>query len=224
MIRVAVVDDEALMRAALRQVLESAGDIEVVVECDGRDAVRRVRAAGPDLVMVDAVMPEIDGITVARALRALPAPPAVAMLTAFDSGERFTAALRSGVTGFLLKDTDPDSLVEAARVLAAGGSVLGPTVRYTFEEAPRPDETLMPLRAATALAQLTQREREVLCLVSIGMSNAQAAARLGISTATVKDHVRSLRGKLGAQTRVAVAVAAYQMGLDTAPDLSCPAP
>ncbi|MEU9893361.1 response regulator [Streptomyces phaeochromogenes] len=214
MIRVAVVDDEALTRAALRQVLESAGDIEVVAECEGRDAIGQVRATRPDLVLVDAVMPDVDGLTVIRAVLALDSPPAVAMLTAFDGGDRFGDALRSGVTGFLVKDSDPDTLIAAAHVLAAGGSVLKPTVRHTFADTLRPHEAPMPFRAATALARLTQRERDVLCLVAIGMSNAETAKALGIGTATVKDHVHSLRTKLGAKTRVAMAVAAHQMGLD----------
>ncbi|MFH9605497.1 response regulator (plasmid) [Streptomyces rochei] len=223
MIQVAVVDDEALVRAALRQILDSAEDIEVVADCDGGDALRQVRMTRPDLVLVDGVMPGVDGVQVVRAVRTLPEPPAVAMLTAFDSGELFADALRSGVAGFLVKDADPDTLIDAVRVLAAGGSVLNPHVRHTFADVLRPQETAMPSRAATVLPRLTERERQVLSLVATGMSNAEIAACLGIGAATVKDHVRSLRLKLGARTRVAVAVAAYQMGLDALPGRSCAA-
>ncbi|CAM5491802.1 DNA-binding response regulator [Streptomyces spiroverticillatus] len=214
MIRVAVVDDEALTRAALRQILESAGDIEVVAECEGRHATNRVRATAPDLALVDAVMPDIDGLTVIRALLALDSPPATAMLTAFDDGSRFRDALHSGAAGFLVKDSDPDMLIAAVRVLAAGGSVLKPTVQHTFADTLRPHEAPMPFRATTTPARLTPRERDVLCLVAVGMSNAETAAVLGIGLATVKYHVHSLRAKLGAKTRVALAVAAHNMGLN----------
>lgn len=215
MIRVAVVDDEALTRAALRQVLESAGDIAVVAESAGGDAVDQVRAAEPDLVLVDAVMPEADGLAVIRALRALDPPPAVAMLTAFDAGNLFADALRSGATGFLVKDSDPDTLIAAARVLSAGGSVLKPTVRHSYAELLHPDEAPMPFRSSVTLARLTRRERDVLLRVATGMSNAEIAEDLAIGTATVKDHVRALRTKLGARTRVALALAAHRMGLRT---------
>jgi DNA-binding NarL/FixJ family response regulator len=128
-VQVAIVDDEALVRAALRSILESAGDIRVVADCDGHGAVAAVSAARPGLVLLDAVMPPPDdGLTVLRALRALPSPPAVAMLTAFDTSEHLHAAMAAGATGFLLKDTAVGTLIDAVRVMAAGGTVFTPTV------------------------------------------------------------------------------------------------
>lgn len=129
MVQVAIVDDEALVRAALRSILESSGDIRVVADCDGHDAVAAVTAARPGLVLLDAVMPPPDdGLTVLRALRALPSPPAVAMLTAFDTSAHLRAAMAAGATGFLLKDTAVGTLVDAVRVMAGGGTVFTPTV------------------------------------------------------------------------------------------------
>lgn len=129
MVRIAIVDDEALVRAALRSILESSGDIRVVADCDGHDALAAVTATRPALVLLDAVMPAPDdGLTVLRALRALPSPPAVAMLTAFDTSAHIHAAMGAGATGFLLKDTAVVTLIEAVRVLAGGGTVFTPTV------------------------------------------------------------------------------------------------
>ncbi|MEV6009355.1 response regulator transcription factor [Streptomyces sp. NPDC051976] len=129
MVRIAIVDDEALVRAALRSILESSGDIRVVADCDGHDALAAVTATRPALVLLDAVMPAPDdGLTVLRALRALPSPPAVAMLTAFDTSAHIHAAMAAGATGFLLKDTAVGTLIDAVRVLASGGTVFTPTV------------------------------------------------------------------------------------------------
>jgi DNA-binding NarL/FixJ family response regulator len=128
-VQVAIVDDEALVRAALRSILESVGDIRVVADCDGHDAVAAVARTSPELVLLDAVMPPPDdGLTVLRALRALPAPPAVAMLTAFDTSAHIHAAMAAGATGFLLKDTGVGTLIDAVRVMAGGGTVFTPTV------------------------------------------------------------------------------------------------
>jgi DNA-binding NarL/FixJ family response regulator len=128
-VRIAIVDDEALVRAALRSILESSGDIRVVADCDGHDALAAVTATRPSLVLLDAVMPAPDdGLTVLRALRALPSPPAVAMLTAFDTSAHIHAAMAAGATGFLLKDTAVGTLIDAVRVLAGGGTVFTPTV------------------------------------------------------------------------------------------------
>ncbi|MEV4442471.1 response regulator transcription factor, partial [Streptomyces sp. NPDC049577] len=128
MIRVAVVDDEQLVRSGLRMILGTARDIEVVADCGGGAAVEAVRRCSPDVVLLDIRMPDTDGLTVLRALRGLPRPPVVAMLTTFDADEYLSAALRSGAAGFLLKDTDPEQLVRAVRTLASGGSVLDPGV------------------------------------------------------------------------------------------------
>ncbi|MGO4426873.1 response regulator transcription factor, partial [Streptomyces sp. MCAF7] len=124
MIRVAVVDDEALVRSGLRLILGTAPDIEVVAECSGADAVAAVQSSAADVVLLDIRMPDVDGLTVLRQLLEADRPPAVAMLTTFDAQEYVTAALRAGAVGFLLKDTDPEQLVGAVRTLAQGGSVL----------------------------------------------------------------------------------------------------
>lgn len=130
MIRVAVVDDEQLVRSGLRMILGTAPDIEVVADCGGGEAVATVAAHAPDVVLLDIRMPDVDGLTVLRALRAAPDPPRVAMLTTFDTEEYLAAALRAGAAGFLLKDTDPEQLVRAVRTLAGGGSVLDPGVTH----------------------------------------------------------------------------------------------
>ncbi len=132
MIRVAVVDDEQLVRSGLRMILGTAPDIEVVADCGGGRAVATVRESAPDVVLLDVRMPDVDGLTVLRALRAAPRPPVVAMLTTFDTDEYLAAALRAGATGFLLKDTDPEELVRAVRALAAGSSVLAPGVTLSL--------------------------------------------------------------------------------------------
>ncbi|MDJ0340035.1 response regulator transcription factor [Streptomyces sp. H10-C2] len=218
MIHVAIVDDEALVRVALRRILETAGDIAVVVECDSRDAVAAIASAGPDLVLLDAVMPEPDGLTVLRGLRALPEPPAVAMLTAFDTSAHISAAMRAGATGFLLKDTAVGTLIDAVRVLASGGTVFTPTVSRTVVggylgtgPGPGPDG-----EDTAALALLTTREREVLVLLATGLPNSGIAVRLGITVATVKDHVRAVLRKLGTPNRVAAAVLAHRAGITQA--------
>jgi DNA-binding NarL/FixJ family response regulator len=217
-IQVAIVDDEALVRVALRRILETAGDIAVVVDSDGRDAVAAIEAAGPDLVLLDAVMPAPDGLTVLRELRALPRPPAVAMLTAFDTSAYISAAMREGATGFLLKDTAVGTLIDSVRVLASGGTVFTPTVSRTvvrgYLGAGAASGSDGPGGAdAAALGLLTSREREVLVLLAEGLPNSDIAARLGITVATVKDHVRAVLRKLDAPNRVAAAVLAHRAGL-----------
>ena len=128
MIRVAVVDDERLVRSGLRMILGTAPDIEMVADCSGAEAVETVLRCAADVVLLDIRMPDVDGLTVLRRLRAAPEPPTVAMLTTFDAQEYLTAALREGAAGFLLKDSDPEQLVRAVRTLAEGGSVLDPGV------------------------------------------------------------------------------------------------
>lgn len=214
MVRVAIVDDEALVRTALRQILESAGDISVVVDCDSRAAVTAIRDAAPDLVLLDAVMPDPDGLTVLRAVRALPDPPAVAMLTAFDTSGHISAAMRGGATGFLLKDTAAGTLIDAVRVLARGGTVLTPTVgRAVVDGYLDTSRPAVPAEDAAALARLTDREREVLRLVAAGLPNAEIAGRLHITLATVKDHVQALLRKLDVPNRVRAALLAHRAGL-----------
>ncbi|GAA0941646.1 MULTISPECIES: response regulator [Streptomyces violaceusniger group] len=213
MIRVAVVDDEALVRSGLRLILGTAPDIEVVAECSGASAVDTVLGSKADVVLLDIRMPDADGLSVLRQLRAAPASPAVAMLTTFDVQEYLAAALRAGAAGFLLKDTDPEQLVRAVRTLAEGGSVLDPAVTraviggYLAAEA--------EATAAEAVEALTPREREVLTLLGEGLANPQIAERMGLAPSTVKDHVRAVLGKLGGLNRVQAAIVADRAGLVT---------
>ncbi|MEV0261665.1 response regulator transcription factor [Streptomyces sp. NPDC050617] len=221
MIRVAVVDDEQLVRSGLRMILGTAPDIEVVADCGGGAAVETVLGRAPDVVLLDIQMPDVDGLTVLRRLRAERRPPVVAMLTTFDADEYLTAALRAGASGFLLKDTDPEQLVRSVRTLAAGGSVLDPGVTraviggYLAAGAEH--------RAAEAVRGLTPREREVLTHVGAGLSNARVAERMGLAPSTVKDHVRAVLGKLGGLNRVQAAIVADRAGLVTGLIRPCPA-
>ncbi|UVS80277.1 response regulator transcription factor [Actinokineospora sp. UTMC 2448] len=212
MIRVVVVDDQALVRTGLRALLERAPDIVVVGEADNGDAgMAVVRRERPDVVLMDIRMPGVDGITATRRIGADPelADVRVIVLTTFDTDEHIIDALRAGAAGFLLKDTGPDDLRAAVRVVAAGESLLSPAV------------TRRVIRAATsrhvpdtaALAGLTQREREVLAEVGAGRSNDEIAARLTISPATARTHVGRLLAKLAARDRAQLVVLAYETGL-----------
>lgn len=209
-IRVIVVDDEQLLRSGLRLILNSAQDIQVVSACDDVQALDEVRREMPDVVLLDLRMPRIDGITILRKLKSLPRPPAVAMLTTFDMEEHVVEALSSGASGFLLKDTDPEDLIHAVRVLAGGGSVLSPTITRTvidgYVGAGRP-------AALARVTTLTARERDVLALLAQGLSNAEIGRRLCLSTATVKDHVSAILSKLAVSNRVQAAVIAREAGL-----------
>ncbi|MEV4434651.1 response regulator transcription factor [Streptomyces sp. NPDC049585] len=211
MIRVVVVDDEQLVRSGLRMILGTAPDVEVVGDCGGGRAVATVEECAPDVVLLDIRMPDVDGLTVLRALRERPEPPVVAMLTTFDTEEYVAAALRAGATGFLLKDTDPEELVRSVRALAAGRSVLAPGVTraviggYLAADAAG--------TAAQAVRSLTPREREVLGHLGEGLANPQIAARMGLAPSTVKDHVRAVLGKLGGLNRVQAAIIADRAGL-----------
>ncbi|EME99502.1 LuxR family two component transcriptional regulator [Streptomyces mobaraensis NBRC 13819 = DSM 40847] len=210
-----MVDDEQLVRSGLRMILGTAPDIDVVADCGGGDAVATVLARTPDVVLLDVRMPDVSGLTVLRALRAAPEPPAVAMLTTFDADEYLAAALRGGAAGFLLKDTDPDQLVRAVRTLAAGGSVLDPGVTRTVIGGYLAAGA--GASAAEAVRSLTPREREVLAHVGAGLANPQIAERMGLAPSTVKDHVRAVLGKLGGINRVQAAVVADRAGLVPVP-------
>ncbi|MBZ4018607.1 response regulator [Streptomyces purpurogeneiscleroticus] len=213
MIRVAVVDDERLVRSGLRMILGTAPDVEMVADCSGATAVETVRRSAAEVVLLDIRMPDVDGLTVLRGLRAAPEPPAIAMLTTFDAQEYLTAALREGASGFLLKDSEPEQLIRAVRTLAAGGSVLDPGVTRAVIGGYLNAET--QAAAAEAVRALTPRESEVLALLGEGLGNAQIAARMGLAPSTVKDHVSALLGKLGGINRVQAAIVADRAGLVT---------
>ncbi|MFD8947910.1 response regulator [Streptomyces xanthophaeus] len=211
MIRVAVVDDEQLVRSGLQLILGSAGDIDVVVGCGGGEALEAVRVHRPDVLLLDIRMPDVDGLTVLRQVAALPSAPVVAMLTTFGAGEYMDETLRAGAAGLLMKNTAPEQLVHAVRVLATGGKILAPeaaeaVIRGYLASGREGD-------AARRVECLTERERQVLALVGEGLSNRDIARRLSLSHGTVKDHVSSLLAKLGGLNRVQAAVVADRAGM-----------
>ncbi|GAA2304811.1 response regulator transcription factor [Glycomyces scopariae] len=209
MIRVLVVDDEALIRTGFQHILNAAGDIEVVAAVSGRQALAETGRLHPDVVLLDIRMPDVDGLTVLERLRALPSPPVVAMLTTFDTDEYVAAALRMGAAGFLLKDTDPEHLALQVRTLAADGVVLSPKVTSTVVDGYLAGRT----RSSTAVDRLSAREREILVLLADGLSNGDIAARLYLGVGTVKDHVSAILTKLKVTGRVQAALVAERAGL-----------
>lgn len=213
MIKVMLADDEDLVRSGLRMILSSAGDIEVVAECDdGLLVADLARQHRPHVVLLDVRMRSADGLVALRRLRTLPEPPRVAMLTTFDIDEYVSEALRLGASGFLLKDTEPEQLVKAVRDLARGGAVLDPGVAARVLAAVADGERAAE-PARRLLTSLSEREREVLQLIGQGMSNAEIGGALHLSEATVKGYVSSVLGKIGAVNRVQAALVAYRGGL-----------
>lgn len=207
-IRVLLVDDDALVRAGLRMILSSSEEMEVVGEAaDGADAVAATQAHRPDVVLMDIRMPGMDGIAATSALRRLASPPHVIVLTTFQADEHVMSALRAGADGFLLKDTAPAEIVDAVRHVAAGAAMLSPSVTRTLLAYLDDDETADRRRlAAERLMSLTDREREVATAVGSGASNAEVAASLFMSEATVKAHVSRLLTKLSVTNRVQIAI------------------
>jgi DNA-binding NarL/FixJ family response regulator len=210
-IRVLVVDDEALIRTGFRRILDAADDIEVVAAVPGADAARMAQEMRPDVVLLDIRMPDVDGLTVLADLRRLSEPPVVAMLTTFDMDEYVATALRCGAAGFLLKDTDPEELPFLVRALADGGTVLSSKVTRTVVD--RYLEAGCREPAARIMERLTGRERAVLVLIAEGLSNSEIAARMHLSTGTVKDHVSAILTKLEVSSRVQAALLAERAGL-----------
>jgi DNA-binding NarL/FixJ family response regulator len=223
-VRIVLADDQALLRKGFRMILEAEDGVEIVGEAaDGSDAVRLVELYRPDVVLMDVRMPVLDGIEATRAITSSDAAGTtrVLILTTFDLDEYAFSALRAGASGFLLKDVPPAELVSAIRTVARGDAVVSPRVtRRLLEEYA---DTLPDLAAGgsgsegkgehPAIAQLTEREREVLLAVADGLSNAEIAERLYVSEATVKSHVGRLLAKLGLRDRVQAVVFAFQSGL-----------
>ena len=216
MIRVLLVDDQALVRAGFRMILDAEPDIDVVGEAsDGREAIDQVHLLRPDVVLMDIRMPELDGLEATRRVMAAPGDdtPKVLMLTTFDLDEYVYEALRAGASGFLLKDTPPEQLVSAIEVVAQGEALLSPSItRRVISEfvkgtGPKP-EAQFP-----RLDDLTARELEVLKSIARGLSNAEIARELFVSETTVKTHVARILMKLGLRDRVQAVVLAYEAGV-----------
>jgi DNA-binding NarL/FixJ family response regulator len=213
-IGVLLADDDELTRTGLRLIIESDRDLTVVGEAgDGQEAVHLARALRPEVVVMDIRMPAVDGLEATRRIvGAAGEGPRVLILTTFELDEYVFGALRAGASGFLLKRSSPEVLIEGIKVVAAGDGLLAPSVtrRLIQEFARRPGTPAPP---AAPLGTLTQREREVLALIGGGLSNGEIAARLYISQATVKTHVKRILMKLGLRDRVQAVVLAYEAGL-----------
>ena len=225
-VSVLIADDQALVRAGFRSILEAQPGIKVVGEAaDGRDAVALAGHRKPDVVLMDIQMPDLDGLEATR--RIVDAadeehPIAVLMLTTFDLNEYVYEALRAGASGFLLKDVMPEDLIAAVRVVAAGDGLIAPTItKRLIEQFAR---AAPPSAPPPGLDELTPREVEVLTLMARGLTNGEIADELVISEATVKTHVKRVLSKLGARDRVQAVVVAYEAGLVTPGDSAQKAP
>lgn len=204
-----IADDERLLRAGLGVLLQADGRIEVVAEAaDGAEALEAVREFGPDVLLLDVQMPGLGGLEVLGEVLALPRPPACAILTTFDLDDYVATALELGAQGFLLKDAEPDRLVRAVLDLAAGGAVLDPRITARLLPVLRAAGSNLHQRAV--LDGLSARERQVLGLLAVGRPNAEIAASLGLTEATVKSYVSTLLTKLGVQNRVQAALLAQR--------------
>lgn len=215
-IHVLLADDQAMVRTGFRMILESDDEIAVVGEAaDGAEAVTQARRLRPDLVLMDVQMPGMDGIEATRQIvnvnTASDHPPRVVILTTFEWDDYLFGSLRAGASGFLLKNAPPEDLIAAVKIVAAGDSLLAPSVtrRLIAEFARQP----APAAPAPALATLTERESDVLALVARGLTNAEIANELFVGEATVKTHVSSILSKLGLRDRVQAVVFAYESGL-----------
>ena len=232
-IRVLLVDDQDLLRSGIRIILESEPGIVVVGEArDGHGALERIRQVSPDVVCLDVQMPGMDGLTATRLITALEHPPAVLVLTTFDRDDYLFEALEGGASGFLLKNSTPEQLVDAVQIVARGDALLSPDVtRRVIERFAQRDAGARAAAASAAgsdaaaaataassaaaaamISDLTARERDVLGFVARGMSNAEIAAELFLGEATVKTHVSKVLQKLGVRDRIQAVVFAYEHG------------
>ena len=213
--RILLVDDDPLVRSGLRLLLTSDPQIDVVGEAgDGDEVVEAVQRHAPDVVLMDLRMPRMDGITATRAVRALPRPPHVIALTTWDVDDAVLRSLDAGAEGFLLKSSSPAEIIAAVRAVVAGDAVLSPrSTRQVLDHYGRDENRRAREEAQTALAALTEREREIAVAVAEGLSNAEVAERLYVSPATVKAHLATIQTKLGVRNRVQVAVHAERAGL-----------
>lgn len=215
-IRVVIVDDQALVRAGFALILSTEADIEVVGEAaDGKEAVALAHRLEPDVILMDIRMPEMDGITATRQLLAAASLerrlPRVLILTTFDLDDYVYDSLRAGASGFLLKDTPPDDLVNAVRVVASGEALLAPSItRKLLEEF---SKTPPPQQPHQGLSDLTEREQEVLQRLARGLTNSEIADALFVSETTIKTHVSHILGKLELRDRVQAVIVAYESGL-----------
>jgi DNA-binding NarL/FixJ family response regulator len=214
MVAVLLADDDELTRTGLRLIIESDPHLTVVGEAaDGQEAIHLTRVLRPEVVVMDIRMPGVDGLEATRQIvQEIGDGPRILILTTFELDEYVFGALRAGASGFLLKRSSPEVLIEGIKVVAAGDGLLAPSVtrRLIQEFARQPDPPAPP---AAPLETLTQREREVLALVGAGLSNGELAARLYISEATVKTHVKRILMKLGLRDRIQAVVLAYETGL-----------
>lgn len=211
MIRVLIVDDQVLVRAGLRTILEEEDDIEVVGEAgDGQEAIAMAGTVAPDVILMDIRMPNMDGLEATRRICSAEAPPHIVILTTFDLDEYVYEALRAGASGFLLKDALADDLIRAVRVAASGDALLAPSVTRRLIARFSGRHTLP---SSASLGSLTEREREVLLLVARGLSNQEVAQKLFLSETTVKTHVAHMLDKLDLRDRVQAVVLAYESGV-----------
>ncbi|GAB3132848.1 response regulator transcription factor [Tsukamurella serpentis] len=209
MVRVVVVDDEALVRRGFELMLGHAPDIDVVAAVSGGQAEQVVERERPDLVLLDIRMPDVDGLTLLDRFTAMPEPPVVAMLTTFDSDEYVAQALRRGAQGFLVKDTDPEQLVQMVRALAERSTVFSADIAAQVVSGFLGGRVVEPL----GTDQLSAREREILVLLAEGLTNVEIGRTVHLSVGTVKDHVSTVLAKLGVANRVQAALIAQRAGL-----------
>jgi DNA-binding NarL/FixJ family response regulator len=212
-ISVLIADDQALVRAGFRMILETDKDLRVVAEADdGAQAVEACRRTRPDIVLMDIRMPVMDGLEATRRIVAAKDPPRVLMLTTFDHDEYVFDALVAGASGFLLKDVAPEQLLAGIRVIAHGDSLLSPSVTRRLMESFVRDHPRTP-QPPPGLEELTARELEIFGLIARGLSNAEIAEQLVVSSTTIKTHVARVLIKLGLRDRVQAVVRAYETGV-----------